>query len=515
MNPSQLFPPVIRYDQAEMKNILFTDLLTRGLEADLARLNPWWEGKPQPQLPPVRRWAFPIALERLRSGLTKVTVLKGPRQVGKTTLLRQMIEALFDQGIPAKRILLVQFDDLPELRTIKEEPILRLADWFEKHVLRETFNEASRGGRPPYIFLDEVQNLDAWAPQLKYLVDSSDVRVMVTGSSALRIELGRDSLAGRISTLEMGPLFLREILEIRGQGTLQPYLPANGLAALKEKDFWLGLREFGQGHQDERDRAFLAFSRRGAYPIAHVRADIAWEELANNLTETVIRRAIQHDLRTGPRGQKRDERLLEEVFRLACRYIGQSPRQSLYLDEIKHAMNADIGWQRIMAYLKFLDSTLLIRLIEPPELRLKKRRGASKLCLCDHALRAAWLQEVVPLDEAGLDQNPHLRDLAGHIAESTVGYFFKSLTNLDVAHFPERAAEPEVDFVLTIGERRIPVEVKYRSRITWEDTHGLRSFVEKSVYNAPFGVLVTQTDQITVDDPRIVNIPLSSLLLMR
>jgi hypothetical protein len=51
-------------------------------------------------------------------------------------------------------------------------------------------------------------------------------------------------------------------------------------------------------------------------------------------------------------------------------------------------MNANIGWQSVLAYLKFLDGTLLLRLIEPLELRLKKA-GPAKLCLCDHALRAA------------------------------------------------------------------------------------------------------------------------------
>jgi len=497
-----------------MAERLFKDLLSTTLEADLERLNPWWRGLPQPQLPPVRRWAFPVAMRRLQYGLTKVTVLRGPRQIGKSTLLRQMIDDLLRQGVPPRSIFMVQFDELPGLLDV-QEPILRLADWFEKRVLEKTFNEAARSGGVAYVFLDEVQNLDNWAPQLKFLVDNSDVRVMVTGSSALRIEAGRDSLAGRISTLEMGPLFLREILEIRGEGTLEPPLPFNGLAALKDKDFWLSLRRFGEQHRQQRDRAFGFFSQRGAYPIAHARPDAPWEELAALLTETVIRRAIQHDLRTGPRGRKRDEHLLEEVFRLACRYIGQSPRQSLYLDEIKRAMHANLGWQRILAYLKFLDATLLIRLIEPLELRLKKARGPSKLCLCDHALRAAWLQEVIPLDGPGLDASPHLRDLAGRIAESTVGYFFRSLTDLDVAHFPERGAEPEVDFILTVGEQRIPVEVKYRSHIEFQDTRGLRSFIEKSVYNAPFGILVTQTDDPATDDPRIVEIPLASLLMMR
>lgn len=489
-------------------------MLAQGLEANLNRINPWWRGEPLPPLPPTHRWAFPVARQRLKEGLAKATVISGPRQVGKSTLVLQTIQALLEEGVPPSHIFYIQFDELPQLLRI-EEPILRLADWFETARLGKSFNQAAQDGQQAYLFLDEVQNLEAWAPQLKFLVDSSAVRVMVTGSSALRIEQGRDSLAGRISTLEMGPLFLREIAEIRKEGSLPAFLPVNGLGPLKEKDYWLNLRAFGEEHRDARDRAFTAFSERGAYPIAHKRADAPWDELAGLLNETVIRRAIQHDLRMGPRGAKRDEHLLEEVFRLACRYAGQAPRQALYLDELRRVMQANIGWQRVLAYLKFLDGTLLLRLVEPLELRLKKARGASKLCLCDHALRASWLQEIIPLHPAGLERNPHLHDLAGRIAESAAGYFLRSITNLDVAHFPERAAEPEVDFIITVGEQRIPIEIKYRNRVTFDDTRGLRSFIEKSAYNAPFGVLVTLHDSSPVDDPRIVSLPLSTFLLMR
>ena len=182
---------------------------------------------------------------------------------------------------------------------------------------------------------------------------------------------------------------------------------------------------------------------------------------------------------------------------------------------MRRGLHANIGWQRILTYLKFLDATLLVRLIEPLELRLKKKKGAIKLVLCDHALRAAWLQERVPLSPDALRASPHLSDLAGHIAESVAGQLFKSIINLDIRHFPERGAEPEVDYVLTIGDQRIPVEIKYRRRIDHVDTRGLRAFIEKSVYNAPFGVLVTQGDESASDDPRIVSLPLSTLLLMR
>lgn len=97
-----------------------------------------------------------------------------------------------------------------------------------------------------------------------------------------------------------------------------------------------------------------------------------------------------------------------------------------------------------------------------------------------------------------------------------MGYYIGSLPHLDVAHFPERGLEPEVDFILTIGEKRIPLEVKYRNRIdAHRDTLGLRAFVEKTVYNSPFGILVTMHDGVPIDDPRIVPISLRSFLLMR
>jgi predicted AAA+ superfamily ATPase len=110
---------------------------------------------------------------------------------------------------------------------------------------------------------------------------------------------------------------------------------------------------------------------------------------------------------------------------------------------------------------------------------------------------------------------PHLAGLVGRIAESVAGYFFRSIVGLDVAHFPERTAEPEVDFVLTVGEQRIPVEVKYRRRVSHDDTVGLRAMIEKTVYRAPFGIMVTQQDAPATDDPRIVSLPPSTLLLLR
>lgn len=492
-----------------------SNVLAAGGERLLRDANPWWRNERQFGVPPTQRWAFAPALKGLLSGLAQVTVLRGTRQVGKTTTLNQIANALLDSGVDARRILRVQFDDLEQLQRLPS-PILDLAAWYSDNVLGASINAfAQQHGGPVYLLLDEVQNLSDWATQLKHLVDVQPVRAIVTGSSALRIEAGRDSLAGRLSTIEMGPLLLREIAQLRGFGSFTPHLPYNGLSPLKDKNFWIEARAFGDRHRSIRDVAFDAFSTFGAYPLAHSHRDATWEEVSSQLVETVVRRAIQHDLRVGERGRRRDEFLLEEVFRLSCRYVGQSPSQAVYLDEVRRSLNANIGWTRVLTYLKFLDATLLVRLIPPLELRLKRTKGAAKLILSDHALRSAWLQEQVPLAPQALQAAPHLSVLAGHLADSAVGQFFRSIINLGVHHFPERGSEPEVDFVLTVGDQRIPVEVKYRARIDHGDTRGLRAFIEKSVYNAPFGLLITLNDDAYSDDPRIVTMPLSSLLLMR
>ena len=486
------------------------------VDAYLRDTNPWWEHKPGRALPKYRRWMFDVLLRKLKSGLAPAIVLRGARQVGKTTLQEQVIEHLQrEERVEPRRILRVQFEDMQSLRGLKE-PLLVIARWYENRILGRTFNKAARDGKPAYLFLDEVQNLTDWASQLKALVDHHSLHVVVTGSSALRIEAGRDSLAGRIMTLEVGTLLLREIVGLRFQGDLTSYLPQNGLEPLLRVDFWRGLREHSVKYRALCKMAFTAFSERGGYPMVHARPDVPWPEIADQLNETVIRRVIQHDLRMGERGRRRDASLLEEVFRLACRYAGQSPAHATYIEELRQALRANIGWQQILKYLQFLDGALLIELIRPLELRLKRLKGNHKICIIDHGLRASWLQEVVPLHAEGLQDSPHLADLAGHLVESVVGAFLSGIPNLDLAHFPERATEPEIDFVLTIGEHRIPLEVKYRRRIDpHRDTLGLRSFLEKTHYNAPFGILVTMEDNVRIPDPRIVPLSLPSLLLMR
>ncbi|HOZ45177.1 MAG TPA: AAA family ATPase [Candidatus Hydrogenedentes bacterium] len=498
------------------RKFIFAEMqLDDGLVRNLRRLNPWWEGLPLPELPATRRHLVGHIKRRIEARIAPIAVVRGARQIGKTTAQLHVLQDLLNGGIPPQHILRVQCDELPGL-TEHDEPILRLVDWYESNVLGRTLNEVARDGGQTYLFFDEVQNLKTWAPQLKFLVDSSTTQAIVTGSSALRIEQGRDSLAGRITTIEAGVLSLTEIAEFHGRSLGRPFLADNGVGALAERTFWQDLASHGVALASERDVVFREFSNRGGYPLVHKRLGVEWAVLADQLNETVIKRVIQHDLRVGERGRKRDAPLLEEVFRLACRYVGQAPNPATLAREAQRILQANVGAQRALHYLRFLGDTLLLRLIEPLEIRLKRKRGNAKICLADHGLRASWLQEIVPLAPADLDANPHLADLAGHIAESVAGATLSTVSSLDLAHLPERQGEPEVDFVLTIGTRRIPLEVKYQRRLDpLRDTEGLRTFVEKAVNDAPFGLLVTRGDETGVDDPRIVTIPLSTLMPLR
>ena len=272
------------------------------LAADLRRMNPWWTGDPAPPQPRTHRHLVPQIRRRLDSDIAPIVVVRGPRQVGKTTAQFQIIVDLLDEGVPPTNILRVQFDELASLRGI-QEPILTISDWFERNITRKSFNSLAQDGCKAYLFFDEVQNLERWDTQLKSLVDNTSVKVVVTGSSALRIEMGRDSLAGRINTVEAGVLSLTEIGALRELNTIRPFLPDNGISSLINKEFWEDLRAHGQQSRAFRQEAFRFFSERGGYPLVHRLKDEDWPLLADQLNETVIKRVIQHDLRLGNRGR--------------------------------------------------------------------------------------------------------------------------------------------------------------------------------------------------------------------
>jgi hypothetical protein len=147
-------------------------------------------------------------------------VVRGPRQVGKTTGVFQIIRDLLASGTAGTDILFLRFD----LEVLREEPaILRTTfRWF----LDELRRRPAEAGPPCYVFLDEVHKLRRWSDEVKHLGDTFPVRMLLTGSSSVLVARGgRESLAGRVFTTELPTFFFREILEFarpRLAGVLPP-----------------------------------------------------------------------------------------------------------------------------------------------------------------------------------------------------------------------------------------------------------------------------------------------------
>jgi predicted AAA+ superfamily ATPase len=130
--------------------------------------NPWWSGKPAKPTEGFRRWAFDHVVHRLEANVAPIVAIRGPRQVGKTTIQQQVIEErLRLRQVNPARIFRVQFDEAPLLGSF-DHPIQVLVRWFERQCgdgLDQ--RRLAQRGEPVYLFFDEVQNLRHWAPAVE------------------------------------------------------------------------------------------------------------------------------------------------------------------------------------------------------------------------------------------------------------------------------------------------------------------------------------------------------------
>ena len=134
----------------------------------------------------------------------KIVAVTGPRQVGKTTMLKHLMEEEAESGVDR---VYVTLDNTAILQTAKEDPALFLQRY-----------------RPP-VLIDEIQKAPELLPYIKMIVDERDDcgSVWITGSQPLHLmKAVSESLAGRVGIVEMLGLSHSEVA-----GTpSEPYLPA-------------------------------------------------------------------------------------------------------------------------------------------------------------------------------------------------------------------------------------------------------------------------------------------------
>lgn len=130
----------------------------------------------------------------------------GIRRAGKSTLMYQRIHELMDRGVPKEKILYVNFEDE---RLIE----MKAADL---NLILEIGYEIS-GGEKPYVFLDEIQNIDGWSKFARRIADQK-YTVCITGSSSrmLSSEIAA-TLGGRYMIVPVYPYSFREYLAANGK----------------------------------------------------------------------------------------------------------------------------------------------------------------------------------------------------------------------------------------------------------------------------------------------------------
>jgi len=131
----------------------------------------------------------------------------GMRRTGKTFLCYQTIKNLLEQGIPKDNILYLNFED-DRLFEFKLSDCQTLLDVFYAQ-------QPDKKSKPCYFFFDEIQNVEHWERFVRRLIDTENVSVYVTGSSAklLSTEIAT-SLRGRALDREVFPFSFDEYLQV-------------------------------------------------------------------------------------------------------------------------------------------------------------------------------------------------------------------------------------------------------------------------------------------------------------
>jgi uncharacterized protein len=187
------------------------------IKARIARDNPWWNlpGFIAPEAASPKRVYFePFRKLALNYGVRRAAILLGPRRVGKTFLVKQLIHSAIEDGIFVSNILYVSID-----ATIYAGLSLERFIDFMPRLMGEGKSLMGEGKSQRIVVFDEIQYRRDWEIELKDLVDNyPDIKFIASGSAAAALHLkSRESGAGRFSDFMLLPLTFYEFLLFLGE----------------------------------------------------------------------------------------------------------------------------------------------------------------------------------------------------------------------------------------------------------------------------------------------------------
>ncbi len=359
-------------------------------------------------------------VRRLAESPQRIIAVFGPRQTGKTTLVRQALR----RAERPTRYLSLDAVDAEAAPFAEAETTLRLprkpdTEWLVQawHRARE---DADRHPRGLVLALDEVQSLPDWSSTIKGLWDADraanrQMHVVILGSAPLLMQAGlTESLAGRFEPIRVTHWSFDEMADA----------------------FDFDLAEY------------IYF---GGYPggAALIREEQRWRDY---VIGALVMPNIEKDILAMTRVDK--PALLKQLFELGAAYSGQILPYSKMLGQLQDAGNATT----LARYLDLLGTAgLLAGLPKYAPSQRRVRASSPKLNVLNTALMTAGSGYTFAQAQAD-------RSFWGRLVENAVGAHLLNTAARDTRMHYWRERVMEVDFVLSRGRQVVALEVKSGSQ---------------------------------------------------
>ncbi len=351
------------------------------------------------KLPEFKRHKVDVLFDRLLASQPFIQVVTGPRQVGKTTALLQVIEKW-----PG-----------PTLFATADAPAPPAPEWIEQNW--RTAEIKSEEQKPTLLVLDEIQKVHGWDESVKYFRDQSKyqdnpIRVILCGSSSLQIQTDlTESLAGRF---ELVPMTHWSYTEMR----------------------------------DCFDWDMNTYLYYGGYPGAASLIQDP-ERWANYIQQSLVETAIGKDILLLHRVEK--PALLRQLYALSCDYAGQVVSYQKLVGQLHDAGNTTT----LAHYQRLLEGAFLISgLPKWHGTQLRSRASSPKWQPRNTALVTS---------QSGLRLEQWRQDQArwGRLVEIAVGtHLINQAEEKDYTVHYWRERNKEVDFIISSKNRLAALEVK-------------------------------------------------------
>ncbi len=310
------------------------------METLLYQYNPWWEEtfinkgiKPRDKY-----------LSKLRKYLDikQIIVLTGLRRVGKTTLMKLIIEEIINQGVLPKYIFYLSLDDY----LLHNHSIIEILNEYRK-VHKIKLEEKI------YLFFDEITYKENFHIQLKNIYDSQNAKIYTASSSSSMLRDKKASLTGRAITLEIKPLDLEEYLSFKD-------------ITLKKRD-----NELYKSY-------FIEYCKDGGLPENVLKPN---REYLMNLVDDIIQKDI-----TAFHGLK-NHQIVRDYFTLLMERSGKQ----LSINKIGKILH--ISSDTSKRYLNYFESTYLIHLLPRWGKTNQKILSAKKIYASDLGIKYLFMGE--------------------------------------------------------------------------------------------------------------------------